>query len=307
MGENGLPDIDSLWDYNRPLETEARFRALLPQAEAAGDQVYELVLLTQIARCHSLTGRYEGAHALLDQVAAALDDALFEDSAPFEDGAPALVRVRYLLERGRTLNSSGDPAGALPLFAEALAVARGAGLDGYAVDAVHMLAIAAPLEERLAWHQQAVALAEASSQPQARRWFGALYNNLGWTLHDLGRYEEALATFEKALAWRQTQGDAEATRIARWCVARTFRSLGRCEVALAEQQALLAEYESAPAGALDEPGYTYEELGECLLALDRPAEARPYFALAFDVLAQDTWLQRHEPERLARLRALGYG
>lgn len=301
MGENGLPDIDSLWDYNRPLETEARFRALLPQAEAAGDQAYRLVLLTQIARCHSLTGRYEGAHALLDQVAAALD------GAPSLDGAPPLVRVRYLLERGRTLNSSGDPAGALPLFAEALAVARAAGLDGYAVDAVHMLAIAAPLEERLAWHQQAVALAEASSQPQARRWFGALYNNLGWTLHDLGQYEEALATFEKALAWRQTQADAEATRIARWCVARTLRSLGRCEEALAEQWALLAEYESAPAGEHDEPGYTYEELGECLLALDRPAEARPYFARAFDVLAQDNWLQRQEPGRLARLRELGYG
>jgi hypothetical protein len=67
------------------------------------------------------------------------------------------------------------------------------------------------------------------------------------------------------------------------------------------QQALLEE-----AAALGEkPGYTYEELGECLLLLDRPAEARPYFAQAYEVLSQDPWLSRNEPERLTRLKQLG--
>jgi hypothetical protein len=46
-------------------------------------------------------------------------------------------------------------------------------------------------------------------------------------------------------------------------------------------------------------------LGECLLALDRRVEARPYFARAYSELAQDPWLAEDEPTRLERLKQLG--
>ena len=49
----------------------------------------------------------------------------------------------------------------------------------------------------------------------------------------------------------------------------------------------------------------YEELGENLLALGQAEAARPYFARAYTELAQDPWLAESEPERLARLQALG--
>jgi Transposase DDE domain len=44
--------------------------------------------------------------------------------------------------------------------------------------------------------------------------------------------------------------------------------------ALRQQQALQEAWKPLGGSA----GYTEEELGECLLALDRPDEARPYFA-----------------------------
>ncbi len=49
----------------------------------------------------------------------------------------------------------------------------------------------------------------------------------------------------------------------------------------------------------------FEEIGECLLALDRQDEASQYFRRAFECLSQDTWLVQQEPDRLARLHELG--
>ena len=43
-----------------------------------------------------------------------------------------------------------------------------------------------------------VALAETAGDERARNWAASLYNNLGWTYHDQGRYAEALQMFEKA-------------------------------------------------------------------------------------------------------------
>ncbi len=65
--------------------------------------------------------------------------------------------------------------------------------------------------------------------------------------------------------------------------------------------ALHAEFEAEG----EDDGYVYEEVGECLLALNRGEEARPYFSMAYKLLSQDSWLAEQEPERLARLSQLG--
>ncbi|HVO68859.1 MAG TPA: tetratricopeptide repeat protein [Aggregatilineaceae bacterium] len=284
-----LADFDRLWDYDHPGKTEQRFRELLPLAVASGNTAYRAELLTQIARTLGLQQKFDEAQRTLDEVDALLADGL------------ARPRIRCLLERGRVLNSSGAPDRARPLFVEAWEQAQQAGEDALAVDAAHMVAIVEEGQAALDWNLKALHLAETSSQERARKWLASLYNNIGWTYHDMGQYEVALDTFQKALRLRVSDGSPEPIRIARWCVARALRSLGRVEEALAMQQALLEE--AATAG--EKPGYTYEELGECLLLLDRQAEAAPYFAQAYAVLSQDPWLARNEPERLNRLKELG--
>ena len=217
-----------------------------------------------MARAVGLQRRFDEARALLDEAVLLLPEA----------GAVAVIR--YQLESGRVHNSAGDSAAAIPHFKRAWKAARAAAEDGYAVDAAHMLAIAAETgEETLAWNERALELAEASEDERARRWRAALLNNLGWARHDGGDYEAALslferALFERALAERQKHGPNRETRIARWCVARCLRSLGRLEEALAQQHELLAEEVAAGEAA----GFTWEEIGECLLALGRDAEAR---------------------------------
>ncbi len=281
------PDFDDLWDYGDPAATETKFREVLAgSAEQPAD--YVLQLKTQIARTHSLRGQFDEAHAVLDDVEQALPDA------------PSVARVRYLLERGRTFNSAGDRDKARALFLHAWLMAGELKEDAHAVDAAHMIAIADP-DAAMEWNTKALELAESSSNPRAAKWKGSLYNNIGWTHHDAGRYEEALAIFERALAFRKEQGNDARTRIARWCVARAWRSLGRVEEALAEQRRLLAEAE--PIG---EPhGYTLEEIAECLHALGRADEAKPWFARAYADLSQDPWMMSNEAERMARMAELG--
>jgi tetratricopeptide (TPR) repeat protein len=164
-----------------------------------------------------------------------------------------------------------------------------------------MMGIVEPPEEQIPWTLRALELADRSPDPKARRWRASLYNNIGWSYHELGRFPEALGMFEKALAAREESGDEGKIRIAEWCVARGLRSLGRAEEALERQTALLSQCRDAG----DAGGFVYEEMGECLQAMGREDEARPHFARAYDCLRKDAGPSDSQPERLARLKRLG--
>jgi len=284
------PEIDRLWNYSEPAESEQRFRAALERA-VAGDTQRALELLTQMARAQGLQGRFDEADRTLDEVEARRDEA------------SARVRIRLLLERGRVRRSSGRPEEAKPLFLRAWEEAVAAGEDCLAVDAAHMLGIVEPSAEGMAWNRRALDLAEASADPRVREWRGALLNNMAWTLHDDGDFAGALELFERALRFRLDQGLPEPVRIARWSVARCLRSLERVEEAFALQKELLAEGQAA--GRTDP--YVLEEMGECLLALGQAEEARPWLGRAYAELSQDAWLRASDPGRLDRLKRLGEG
>jgi len=284
-------DFDALWDYQHPDQTEATFRQFLAQAEFFPDRSYHLQLLTQIARTQGLQRNFAEAHATLDRVKDQLNPEL------------VVPTIRYLLERGRVFNSSGQPVEAQTWFQQAWELAQ-TDADGafFAVDAAHMLAIAAQsFEETITWNHTALRFAETSTDERAHGWCGALYNNLGWTYHDQGAYARALEYFQKALIWQQEYGTAREQRIARWCLGRTLRSLRRTTEALALQEELLAAWEKS---GEEQDGYVFEELAECLLASGRAAESRPYFAQAYAKLSQDRWLESREQERLQRLYQL---
>lgn len=295
MNEINLPSLFDLWNYNDPAGTAARFRKLLPLAEQSGDVAYHLELLTQLARTQSLQGHFAEAHAILDEVESQLTPQF------------PIAQMRYLLERGRTFNSAGEAATAVPLFQQAyeLGLQTGITADFFTVDAAHMLGIAvADPAEQLQWNLTALALARRSPDRRAQSWQGSLLNNIGWAYFDAGNYEEALKIFEDAAVWRQANQptNSEAIRIANWSVARVLRALGRLDEALTRQQTILHEIETT---GVKSDGFVYEEIGECLMALGQEAAARPYFAQAYTHLAQQTWLVKGEPARLERLRRLG--
>lgn len=280
-----MKDWFELWDFSDPAATEAAFRSLEPDyADLGSDKLAEL--RTQIARTHSLRRQFEEAHAILDGVA----------------NTPSLeprTRIYLHLERGRTYNSAGDLEEARSEFVLAGELAQERGMDDLAIDALHMLGIVDRGETSLKWNRQAIALAESSSDSRARRWLASLFNNLGWSLHDLGRYVEALDAFERAVPVRIERGEPEPLRVARWAVARSKRSLGRFEEALSEQLSLSQD------GPMD--GYVQEEIAENLASLGRHREAANHFGEAHRLLSEDAWLTQQEPERLGRLKELAEG
>jgi tetratricopeptide (TPR) repeat protein len=279
--------LDRWWDFDHPAASETRFRSELVALPTESTARFEL--MTQIARAEGLQRRFTAAHVTLDQVLPAIR------------GRPPRLSIRYLLERGRVFNSSRQPERAVPLFREALQQARAAGEDFLAIDAAHMLGIAAPPADRLSWNVEALAMTERTKDPRAKRWFASLYNNIGWIYDERSDYTRALEYFEKALPAWEARGDAAAVRAAKWAVAHELRSVGRYDEALAIQRALLAENEKA--GEVD--GFVFEELAELALARGDDAEARAWFAKAYAELAKDPAFKAAEPVRLERLRQLG--
>jgi tetratricopeptide (TPR) repeat protein len=243
-------DLDGLWDVDDPEGTEARLRALLPVAE--GDVA--LILQTQIARTWGLRRDFGRATALLDSLRPAVSTAGPE------------ARARFWLEVGRSLVSTAHKsdertahgvAEARDAYGRALETARAAGIDALAIDAIHMMAIVdTDPTEQLAWNERGLAIARASDQPAAHRWEASLRNNRGLTLHELGRDEEALTEFRRALALREAAGDPRLTRVAWWMVAWVLRHLER--PAEAQDIQLRLERECDEAGEPDP--YVFEEL-----------------------------------------------
>lgn len=194
-----------------------------------------------------LQGRYDDALAVLDSI-------------QIRD---AEVAVRVQLERGRVINSSGHPQRAMPSFRMSFEKASARGFEHLAIDALHMLAIVSPREVQDALNNKALELADAARDPRARQWRGSLLNNMGWSAFERGDLDVALARFDAALDARLEQGKQSEIFVARWCVARCLRAMGRVDQALAIQ----LELAEAQRAARSSDSYVDEEIAACRAAL----------------------------------------
>ncbi len=261
-------DLASFWDFNDVPGSEQRFQAAL--ALASGDDA--LILSTQIARTYGLRKEFDRARSLLQGI------------EPRMAKAGAEARVRFDLEFGRTLSSATHPPQSQTEAARSLArarfeaawhTAREAQLDALAIDAIHMLAFVdtAPADQ-LKWAQAALAVVTASEQPAAKKWEASVRNNVGFALHGLGRYDEALQQFQLAHGIRLHGSNAAATRTALWMVAWTLRALKRTDEALALQLQLERHGDEA-----QQPDpYVFEELEILYRERGDVARARHYAA-----------------------------
>jgi tetratricopeptide (TPR) repeat protein len=259
-------DLAPMWDFSQPALSEQRFRAAL--ATASGDDA--LILQTQIARTYQLRKDFDRARVALAAIQASVQTAGPE------------ARTRYWLEWGRTYVSHRHPAetqtaaarhAARDAYTRALEIAEDADLDALAIDVVHMFAFVDPAPaQQVVWNERALAMVRASEQPQARAWEPSIRSNLGEALYDVGRYDEALEQFERAVALFEQRADARAARDGYWHVARALRALNRNREALAIQ--LRLERENDAAGM--PRAYVFEELAILFRAAGNEERARHY-------------------------------
>jgi tetratricopeptide (TPR) repeat protein len=278
-----LPDFDKLWDYSQPAETEQKFREILPQAEAFGDASYLAKLLTQIARAQGLQAHFKEAHTTLDGVEKMLTPQM------------TLAKVRYCLERGRVCNSSSggeqDRVRAMAMFATAADLAKVEKLNRYAIDAIHMSAIAeTDPAKQVEYNLIGIKMVEAD--PTQRGWLWPLYNNIAESYALLHDYQSSLNYVEKLLTFQKERGEPEPYTLKD--KARFLRLLGHPDKALEIIQPLV---DGKP-----KDGWFQEEFAEALHALGRSDEAKPRFVKAYQMLSRDEWCVKHDPAKLQRLR-----
>jgi tetratricopeptide (TPR) repeat protein len=278
-------DLRPLWDFGDLDASEERFRAAL--AEAASDE-RRAEVLTQLARVEGLRDDFVAGERLVEEAEALA-------------GTSAVARARIDLERGRLRRSSGDVAGALPLFESSFGTALEAGRYFVAADAAHMAALAAgDREEALAWTRRGLELAE--EHETASYWRGPLLNNLGWELYEAGDYPDAADAFERALRAREEEepGNPEPIALARYALGKALRALGRTAEAipLLEDAVAWADGEGAPDGwYLEELALEYADAGRAGEARERARRALPLLEEADPSFAEDA-------ERSSRLREL---
>lgn len=283
-----MTPYDKLWNYHDAAETEIKFREALQETSPEKNLSEHLQLLTQIARAQGLQRKFDEAHQTLDEVGKQLTEEQNTE------------HIRYFLERGRAFNSSGNKRNAEVCFRSALDIAKNLNQDGYAVDAIHMLAIISPPDAATTLNEEAIVFAENSEQPQAKNWLGSLYNNLAWSYFDKGEYEKALSVFLRALQFREEKKSAYEIFLAKWSVARTLRALNRNDDALKVQLALFEE--ASNTGNHD--GYVHEELAELFLLNNDKMKSTFHFEKAYELLSSDPHLAQNERPRLDRMKAL---
>ncbi|KAM3583188.1 hypothetical protein VKS41_004938 [Umbelopsis sp. WA50703] len=235
-----MPAFDYVWQVNdETTAVEQEFRKILEQPALTSDIRAEA--LTQLARCQGLQDQFEDAKETLKE-------ALETSNAP-------IPHIRYLLEFGRVLRSSGEGKESAPYFAEAYKEAIDIE-DFYAADAAHMLAIldskSGPNESNT-WSQEALDIARKSDNVPTQRWAAIILNNTAWDAFDNGSYQKALDLFIEATALRKRALEAHETsttkqtyRIARWSEAYTLRYMEKYKEAYKIQNELLSEGETKP-------------------------------------------------------------
>jgi tetratricopeptide (TPR) repeat protein len=281
-------DIDALWDYSKPAESEVRFREALTSANS--DEALEIE--TQIARTFGLRREPQKALAILDAVKQKVMPTTSE-----------VVRVREALERGRTLRTPTDFEVARPYFQEAFDRAAAANLTILAIDAAHMFGFSKDLDEAQRWNRRALDLALSTDHPRAIQWRASIANNMGVSERARKNYALALSFFESAERAELALNRPKRLLFARWQIANTFRLQGRMEEALAIQLRIEKDADEAKSPDV----YIYTELAELFDAKRDVAKAKSYAEKALALAEKDAWMVENEAKLVERMRVLSGG
>ncbi len=276
-----MPPLDALWDFDDPVATESRFREFLETCESNDERAE---CMTQIARSLGLQRKFDEAHEVLDSAAALMS-------------AGSRAQVRYMLERGRVINSGGGRIASRQVFHQAVEAAKILGEDELTADAMHMLGIVEDGEDSLNWNLKTIQFCESSDDPKAKKWLASLYNNTGWSLFELKRLDEALGLFRKAHTVRESRGQVREEQIARWCIGRCLRAMDRNDEAFEIQTQLFKEMG-------DSDQFVCEELAELYALRIDFGSAAKYARIAFEKQGEDAWFVANEPTRLLRMKEL---
>ena len=183
---------------------------------------------------------------------------------------------RYLGVRGRFEWQDKELEKATATFKEMYQYCSEKGLHERAIDAAHMVAITGGHEDQVEWGLKGIKEAEAGN---ITSWLGPLWNNLGFTYEDMGKYRESLDAYLKAREYHHKYSDEKSKIVADWAVGHAYRLLGESDSAAQWiTQDMLARFESL--GDAEFQGWTLKEMGEIAMLKSKPDSALALFIRA---------------------------
>jgi tetratricopeptide (TPR) repeat protein len=245
-------------------------------AKIAGELTVQVEALAQVARSYSIQGKESAGLPWLNQAA-----ELATPSDPI--GWSRFQNVKGIFQR-----EAGDRELATETFILLYDYCREREMYLRAIDAAHMVAIAADLESQIAWAYKGIAAAEAGGHED---WLAILWNNLGWTFDDLGRYDESLTALRKAQQYHWRTGSDLMKLIADWSLGHALRMTARTDSARFVMETTLAwaerRYTADPSPTEAEwVGFVHQELGEQRLAARDIAGAISHLEVAYAKLGE---------------------
>ncbi len=297
--DQGGEAAERLAEGDRLFKTRERERALVVYLEAAeaaraeGSKDVLVEALAQAARMHSFEKERLGEARKL------LTAAEAEASAEEPNGWSRLLGVRGIIER-----EEGDRDRAKKTFIEMYDYCTERKLHRRAIDAAHHVALVGSPEEQVAWAKKGIVAAEAAGD---RRWLAVLWNNLGWTHEDAGRYDESVAAYRKARELHHETGDDHAKLLADWALGHALRLAGEGDEAKRLLEPTLATARKRHA-ELDTKtthewlGYALQEVGELRVLEGKRAEGLELLGKARTAL-EAVGMREHWPEAMTKLDA----
>jgi tetratricopeptide (TPR) repeat protein len=263
-----MSQADSLFKGRQYVEAREIFLQAADMASAAKDNGSLTEAYAMIARSYLTTDKKDEGRPWIEKAR-----GIARDDEP-------LGWSRYLGVRGRFEWQDKELEKATATFKEMYQYCSEKGLHERAIDAAHMVAITGGPAEQVEWGLKGIKEAEAGN---VTGWLGPLWNNLGYTYEEMGKYRESLGAYLKAREYHHKYSDEKSKIVADWAVGHAYRLLGQSDSAAQWiAQDMLAKFESL--GDVEFQGWTLKEMGEIALLESKPDSALTYFIRAEEKL-----------------------
>jgi len=280
-----LNQADSLFKANNYEQAKAIYEKTAIMAISESDTSVLAEAYSQVARCYILANDLEQGRAWVAKAEKIV--------VPHQPGGwSRFLGVKGRLEWQEEAASTGEfsplAKQAADTFKEMYEYCLEHKLYNRAIDAAHMVAIVSDMDDRIAWGLKGI---KAAEEGNITEWLGPLWNNHGWNLDEMGKYDQSLQALLKAREYHYQSQDEMSRLIADWSVGHAYRMVDQLDTALSwitdVYNRAASRYENDPSGENAEwAGFAYKELGEIALAQNQPKEALEYLMAARKVLEE---------------------
>ncbi len=274
-----LNQADSLFQVNDYEQAMIIYEKAAAAAESENNTSILTEAYSQVARCYILANN-------LDQGKYWLAKAEKFANPDQPEGWSRFLGVRGRLEWQEEVSRTGEfsPVAkqAADTFKEMYDYCIENKLYSRAIDAAHMVAIVSDMNDRIEWGLKGI---KAAEEGNITEWLGPLWNNHGWNLDEMGKYDQSLAALLKAREYHYQSQDEMSRLIADWSVGHAYRMVGQLDTAQAWIMGVydkaISRYENDPSPENAEwVGFANKELGEIALARNQYRKALEYLKAA---------------------------